>query len=146
MVGWASVDQEVFNTLDFWDIWNLKLSKTASRFEAGTPSRLSQVGARESMKLLLDFGMENVKKRIFKLTDHLIDSIKDLGLKLQTPEEEQYRSGIINFKIDEAQKVAERLEKKGIIVSARNHGIRVSPHFYNTEEEIDTLVKEVKDL
>lgn len=144
MVGWASVDQEVFNTLDFWDIWNLKLSKTASRFEAGTPSRLSQVGARESMKLLLDFGMENVKKRIFKLTDHLIGSVKDLGLKLQTPEEEQCRSGIVNFKIDKPQEMEKKLNKKGIIVSARNHGIRVSPHFYNTEEEIDKLVKEVK--
>jgi selenocysteine lyase/cysteine desulfurase len=144
MVGWASVDQQVFETLDFWDIWNLKLSKTASRFEVGTPSRLSQVGAKESMKLLLDFGMENVKKRIMKLTDHLIDSINDLGFELQTPEEEQCRSGIVNFKIGKAQKIAEKLGKKGIIVSARSHGIRVSPHFYNTEEEIDKLVKEIK--
>jgi len=144
MVGWASVDQEVFDTLDFWDIWNLKLSKTASRFEAGTPSRLSQIGARESMRLLLDFGMESVKKRILRLTDYLIGSVKDLGLELQTPEEEQYRSGIVNFKIDKAQKVAEKLEKKRIVVSARNHGIRVSPHFYNNEEEIDKLVEETK--
>lgn len=144
MVGWASVDQQVFDTVDFWGIWNLKLSKTASRFEAGTPSRLSQVGARESMKLLLDYGTENIKRRIHKLTDHLIDSVKNLGLKLQTPEEEQYRSGIVNFKIDKPQKVAEKLEKKGIVVSARTQGIRVSPHFYNTEEEIDKLVEEIK--
>jgi len=144
MVGWASVDQQVFDTVDFWDIWNLKLSKTASRFEAGTPSRLSQVGARESMKLLLDYGTENIKHRIHELTDHLIDSVKNLGLKLQTPEEEQYRSGIVNFKIDKPQKVTEKLAKEGIIVSARNHGIRVSPHFYNTEEEIDKLTEEIK--
>jgi selenocysteine lyase/cysteine desulfurase len=144
LVGWASVDQEIFETVDFWDIWNLKLSKTASRFEAGTPSRLSQVGARVAMKMLLDFGIENVKRRILTLTDHLIDSIKNLGLQLQTPEEEQYRSGIVNFKIDKPQNVAEKLSSKGIVVSARSHGIRVSPHFYNTEEEIDKLVKEIK--
>ena len=144
LVGWASVDQEIFETVDFWDIWNLKLSKTASRFEAGTPSRLSQVGARVAMKMLLDFGIENVKRRILTLTDHLIDSVKNLGLQLQTPEEEQYRSGIVNFKIDKPQNAAEKLSSKGIVVSARSHGIRVSPHFYNTEEEIDKLVKEIK--
>jgi cysteine desulfurase/selenocysteine lyase len=143
-VGWASVDQKIFKTTDFWDIWNLKLAKTASRFEIGSPSIPSIMGAREAMKLLLDFGIENVKKRIIKLTDHLINSVNDLGFELQTPEEEQYRSGIVNFKIDKAQKVAEKLEKKGIIVSARNHGIRASPHFYNTEEEIDKLIEEVK--
>lgn len=143
-VGWASVDQQIFETTDFWDIWNLKLSKTASRFEVGTPSRLSQVGARESMKLLLNYGVENIKRRIKKLTDHMIDSAKDLGLELQTPEEEQFRSGIVNFKIDRAQKVVDRLGKKGIIVSARSRGMRVSPHFYNTEEEIDKLMEEIK--
>ncbi len=143
-VGWASVNQEVFDTVDFWDIWNLKLSKTASRFEVGSPSFLSFVGARESMKTLLDFGIEKVKKRIFKLTDHLIDAVKDLGLKLQTPVDRHHRSGIVNFKINKPQKVTEALKKKGIIVSARSHGLRISPHFYNTEEEIDKLVEEIR--
>jgi selenocysteine lyase/cysteine desulfurase len=144
LVGWASVDQGIFETVDFWDIWNLKLSKTASRFEAGTPSRLSQVGARVAMKMLLDFGIENVRRRILKLTDRLMDLVKELRLQLQTPEEEQYRSGIVNFRIDKAQDVAQKLGSSGIVVSARSHGIRVSPHFYNTEEEIERLAKEIK--
>lgn len=44
-VGWASVKQEVFETLDFWDIWSLRLSENASRFEVGSPSTISFVGA-----------------------------------------------------------------------------------------------------
>ncbi|MGD0496380.1 MAG: aminotransferase class V-fold PLP-dependent enzyme [Candidatus Bathyarchaeia archaeon] len=145
-VGWASVKPEVFKTIDFWDIWSLKLSKTASRFEVGSPSTISLVGAAEAMKMLLNYGTENIKRRIIKLTDRLIDSVKDLGLELQTPEERQYRSGIVNFKIGKPQKVTDRLNKKGIVVSARAHGIRVSPHFYNTEEEIDKLIEEIKKL
>jgi len=143
-VGWASVKQEVFDTVDFWDIWNLSLSKTASRFEVGSPSIISFVGAAAAMKMLLGFGTENVKRRIMKLTDCLIDATKDLGLKLQTPEEKSCRSGIVNFKISKPQKLVEKLNKKGIAVSARSHGMRVSPHFYNTEEEIDRLMEEVK--
>ncbi|MGB8781216.1 MAG: aminotransferase class V-fold PLP-dependent enzyme [Candidatus Bathyarchaeia archaeon] len=145
-VGWASVRPEVFKTTDFWDIWNLKLSKTASRFEVGSPSTISFVGAAEAMKMLLNCGTENVKRIIIKLTDRLIDSVKDLGLELQTPEQKQCRSGIVNFKIGKPQKVTDRLNKKGIVVSARANGIRVSPHFYNTEEEIDKLIEEIKKL
>lgn len=145
-VGWASVKPEVFKTTDFWDIWNLKLSKTASRFEVGSPSTISFVGAAEAMKMLLNCGTENIKRIIIKLTDRLIYSVKDLGLELQTPEQRQCRSGIVNFKIGKPQKVTDRLNKKGIVVSARANGIRVSPHFYNTEEEIDKLIEEIKKL
>ena len=143
-VGWASVKQEMFDTADFYDIWNLNLSKTASRFEVGTPCTISFVGAAEAMKMLLHYGIENVRKRIMKLTDHLIEAVEDLGLKLQTPKEKQCRSGIVNFKINRPQKLVEKLEKKGIVVSVRANGIRVSPHYYNTEEEIDALTKETR--
>ena len=143
-VGWASVKQEIFETVDFWDIWSLRLSETASRFEVGTPSFLSFVGAAEAIKMLLSFGIENIEKRVLRLTDYLIEAVKALGLELQTPEEQQYRSGIVNFKVDKPKEVVEHLKRNNIVVSARARGIRVSPHFYNTEEEIDTLVNEIK--
>jgi selenocysteine lyase/cysteine desulfurase len=144
MVGWASVKQEIFNTTDFWDIWQMPYSDTASRFEVGSPSVISFIGAREAIKLLLNAGIENIEKRILTLTNHLIDSLVDSGFKLQTPLEPQYRSGIVNFKVAHPKETADKLAKKGIIISPRANGIRVSPHFYNTEEEIDGLVEEVK--
>jgi selenocysteine lyase/cysteine desulfurase len=143
-VGWASVKPEVFETIDFWDIWSLRLSETASRFEVGSPSFISFVGAAEALKMILNFGIENIEGRILKLTDYLIARIKNLGLKLFTPEEKQYRSGIVLFKIQKPQELVAKLRQKGIVVSARAHGIRVSPHFYNTEDEIDKLVEEIK--
>ena len=143
-VGWASVNQEIFETADFYDIWNLKLSKTASRFEVGSPGTMSFIGATEAMKMLLGVGTERIKTRIMKLTDRVVDSAKDLGLKLQTPEEKSSRSGIVNFKTSKPLKLVKRLRKQEIVVSARAQGIRVSPHYYNTEEEIDTLMEEVK--
>ncbi|MDH5459924.1 MAG: aminotransferase class V-fold PLP-dependent enzyme, partial [Candidatus Bathyarchaeota archaeon] len=143
-VGWASVKPEVFETIDFWDIYSLKLSETASRFEVGSPSFISLTGATEALKMLLNIGIEKIERRILKLTDRLIEAVKDFGLKLQAPEETQYRSGIVNFKIDRPQEVVEKLSRKGIVVSARARGMRVSPHFYNTKEEIDKLVEEIK--
>ncbi len=145
-VGWASVKQEVFDTVNFWDIWHLDLSPTASRFEFGSPSFISFLGAAEAMKMLLGFGMKNIERRIITLTDYLIDAIKGLDLKLQTPEEKQCRSGIINFKVDKPAEVIQRLSQKSIVVSARANGVRVSPHFYNTEKEIDKLIEEIKKI
>lgn len=142
--GWASVKQEIFNTTDFWEIWKLELSETATRFEVGSPSYISLVGAREALKLLLRVGISNIERRILGLTDRLIDSIRDMNLDLQTPEEKACRSGIVNFRVENPRQVAEELGRKGIIVSARSNGIRVSPHFYNTEEEIDALTDEIR--
>jgi cysteine desulfurase/selenocysteine lyase len=143
-IGWASVKPEVFETIDFWDIWTLKLSETAARFEVGCPSIYSLIGAIASLQLLLDVGISNIEKCVLALTSRLIEAVKERRLKLQTPEEQEYRSGIVNFLIDKPKRRVKRLSRKGIIVSARAHGIRVSPHFYNTEEEIDQLVKELK--
>lgn len=139
-VGWASVKQEIFETVDFWDIWSLRLSENASRFEVGTPSTVSFVGAAAALKMLLQFGIQNIENRVIKLTDSLIKSARASGFELQTPEEKPYRSGIVSIKTDNAQQIVDELRRKGIVVSARAHGIRVSPHFYNTEKEIDTLM------
>jgi selenocysteine lyase/cysteine desulfurase len=143
-VGWASVKPEVFETIDFWDIWSLRLSETASRFEVGSPSFISLMGAAEALKMLLNFGIKNIEERILKLTEYAIEAIKNLALELLTPEEKKYRSGIVLFKIHKPQELVTKLRQKGIVVSARAHGIRVSPHFYNTEDEIERLIEEVK--
>jgi len=142
-VGWASVKPEVFETIDLWDIWTLDLSETASRFEVGSPSIISFIGASAAIQLLLNVGMASIERRILHLTERLMDEMDQRGFTSQTPRDEECRSGITNFLIDRPEERVEQLLKKGIIVSARAHGIRVSPHFYNTEEEIDRFVTEL---
>ncbi len=143
-IGWASVKPEVFETVDFWDIWQLRLSDTASRFEVGSPSFISYVGASVSIQLLLNIGIKDISERILALTELLMNSVKALGFRLTTPYDGSCRSGIVHFFVDNAQRVAERLSKENIVVSARSRGLRVAPHFYNTEEEIELLINELK--
>ena len=143
-VGWASVEPGVFDTIEFWDMRRLRLSKTASRFEVGSPSFISFVGAAVSIQLLLSLGVENIQKHILDLTESLMNSVKDLDLQLTTPKDKDHRSGIVHFLIDGAQRRSERLREKGVIVSARSNGLRVAPHFYNTKEEIEHLIQELK--
>lgn len=78
---------------------------------------------------------------------YLLDELERLGLHVQTPAKRvEQRSGIVNFKINNPKEVTEKLRKKGIVVSARANGIRVSPHYYNTEQEIDRFMNEIKAL
>ena len=145
-IGWASVKPEVFDTIDFWEIRNLDLSETASRYEVGCPSFISYAGADVALRLLLDVGIPEIHARIISLTQQLMDSVEDLGFLITTPRTSSHRSGILHFLIDEAQKKAEQLKDQGIIVSARSNGIRVAPHFYNTEEELRRFVEALTKL
>jgi selenocysteine lyase/cysteine desulfurase len=145
-IGWASVKPEVFETIDFWEIKELQLSESASRFEVGSPSFISFVGADAAIKLLLDMNIDTIHKRVLSLTDMLIDSLKNSGFNLTTPEDTKHRSGIIHFTTDKAEDKAKRLARKQIIISARSHGLRVAPHFYNSEEEIDHFIRELTSL
>lgn len=144
--GWASVRSQVFDTIDFWDIRRLQLSPTASRFEIGSPSFVSFVGAAVAIQLLLDIGIKRIQRRVLGLTDLLINSVRDLGFQLTTPEDRECRSGIVHFLADKPQEKEEKLRRNGIIISARSNGLRVAPHFYNTEEEIELLIRTLKDI
>ena len=145
-IGWASVNPEVFETIEFWEIKQLNLSSTASRYEVGSPSFCCFAGAAVAIKFLLDIGINSIQSRILSLTELLMDSIEDAGFQLTSPREQQHRSGIVHFLVDRAQEKADKLKSKGIIVSARSNGLRVSPHFYNTEKEIERLVQELNAI
>jgi selenocysteine lyase/cysteine desulfurase len=145
-VGWASVKPEVFETVELWNNRELRFSETASRFETGEPSVVSYVGATAALRLILQVGSSEVERRVLGLTGHLIKRLKEYGFRLQTPEAVEHRSGIVNFRVDKPAEKVEKLREKGIIVSARMNGVRVSPHFYSMEEELERLVEEVEKL
>jgi selenocysteine lyase/cysteine desulfurase len=83
------------------------------------------------------------------LTDYLIEKLHNLGLEVLSPvENRKYRSQIVLFKPkrNPVNLVGELEQKHKIVLSARGNGIRVSPHFYNNEDDIDKLVKVLKKL
>jgi selenocysteine lyase/cysteine desulfurase len=144
-VGWASADQNVFRTVDLWDNRRLVLSRTASRFEIGTLSAPSFVGAAAALRLILDYGIERIENCILELTDYLLNRLGEEGFSIQTPKEPHNRSGIVNFRVPEPQKTVAELQRRGVIVSARMNGIRVSPHFYNTQEDIERFLTRLRE-
>ena len=128
----------------------LDVSNTATRFELGTPHFPNIIALNAAIKYISKIGINQIERRILNITDYLIDKLQNLNLQILSPiEEKKYRSGIIVFKPNERKPldiVIELEKKKKIIVSARGNGIRVSPHFYNNEDDIDKLVSALKGL
>lgn len=130
-----------------WDVTKLNLWSDARKYQVGSIADMIYYATRPCMNLLLDYGMDKVEKRIFQLRNYLIEQVMNLGSKfgLNTPIDVG-PSGIVNVKVPNDSLAVEKLKEKKIAVSARGGGLRVSPHFYNTEEEIDYFIKTLKEI
>ena len=128
---------------------DLDISDTAARFEIGTPHFANIIALNTSIKYISRIGINQIERRILSITDYLIDKLQNLDLEILSPiEDKKYRSGIVVFKSNKRKKpidiVTELQKRERIILSARGKDIRVSPHFYNNEEDIDRLVAALK--
>jgi selenocysteine lyase/cysteine desulfurase len=127
----------------------INMSKDASKFELGTPNFQNIFSLNAAIKYLSRIGIHQIERRLLYLADYLIDKIQNIGLEILSPiEEKKYRSQIIVFKPkgDPINLVTELEKKHKIVVSARGKGIRVSPHFYNNEDDIDKLISILSKL
>ena len=138
-VGWHSVD----DASDYLPYHFDKMRKDAKKFEEGSPNLLGTFALNESLRLLLDTGIKPVGERILQLTDMLAGGLEDLGYKILSPRGEGEKSGILIFSSGNPEKDArlfDYLSGKNVFAAPRGGGIRFSPHFYNSEEEVRTVL------
>ena len=135
LVGWRSVRNE----FDF-DHPDFRLKSDTSRFEEGSTNVLGVIGLGAAFELLFEVGIENIEARVLALGDVIIKEAGKRGYTLYTPGAREERGGNITFSGGfDPVAAREALSKQGIMVNARGGGLRVSPHFYNTEREIARL-------
>lgn len=125
----------------------LEYYQDARRFETGSIAYSLFYGWSAGLEIIEEIGVENIYKRIIMLTDRLISGLQIKNIKIVTPVENiSERSSIILFTLGSSQAnkiLYEKLLTKDIIVTLRDGLIRVSPSFFNTEEEIDVFLKNI---
>jgi selenocysteine lyase/cysteine desulfurase len=137
-VGWNSVvNYADFSSIDFY------LKPHAGRWEGGTVNVGGIVGLGESIQLLIDAGIDLVRDRVLELTGFLCDRVRSAGAEVfssRTPGEE---SGIVSLLTPgrDPKELMRRCKDAGVIVNVRAGRLRVSPHAYNTLEELDRFVE-----
>ena len=141
-VGWLSVKDE-WNLLDY----KLELKENASRFHLGTNSVIGIFALAQSLELFEEYGIENIEKNNLSNTKYFIEKLSEEGFDpVLKGEDENHLAGITTIKIDKAEEVHKALTQSKIDCAIREGKIRFSPHFYNTNEEIDSVVNKLVEL
>lgn len=139
-IGWRSV-QTIFHNERFERYY---LNHDATKFELGFNNYPAIYALKSSTDFLLEIGIENIEKRVLRLGGELIRQLKGTGWKLLTPEDEEKRAGNISVVSKHGEKIMEYLISKDVMVWGGDGRLRFSVNFYNTEDEINNLVHELK--
>ena len=144
-IGGESAIIEAENNLIFKDL--------PDKFQTGFRNYVGIVGLESSAKYLLNFGMENIRKKNQYLSNLFREELAKIPkIILYGPEDPSQRTSIVSFNIEglDPQKIVDKLEQKNIILAVREtletKIIRVSPHFFNTDLEILQVIDEIKKL
>jgi len=137
-VGWHMFDQPWKFERSHWEP-----ALSAKRFEAGSPNTMGQAAFDASVRLLLEYGMLNVGRRVLANTDHLVRSLEKLpGVQLSSSTTPERQSGIVCFKHDRiaTPELHRQLTLSGVSCVIRRSSIRLSPHFYQGESQMEAFL------
>ncbi len=137
-VGWLGVK----NPMDF-GTYKLDFRDDARRFDGGSYNLAGIWALGATIDWMLEIGVDKIWERISMLTERLVKGVKAKGYRIVSPREAHETSGIVTFvssQHDHEKIVNHLLKEYKTVIAARLGRLRVSPHFYNTEDEVDQLI------
>ena len=141
--GWNSVAHR-----DDFDRLELDLDPTARRFEGGTHNYTGIATMGASVDLLLDAGLPEVWRHVDDLCTHAREQLTDLGARIVTTPDPDHRAGILTFRLDGPIGVDlwRHLEDNHVVCAPRGGGIRLSPHGWNSTDDLDRVSEVLRAL
>jgi selenocysteine lyase/cysteine desulfurase len=147
-VGWQGIQGNIFERrargeqLFGTPLETSEPSSSAARFEWGTWSPIAIKGVREALRFVLRSNQAARYSTIAKRKEQVYEGLHKLRMEIITPEQSIHQgSGIVAFKIKDDKEFASKLARKNVIVAANFGRIVVSPHFYNSQAEVDRFLK-----
>ncbi len=117
---------------------------SARRFEMGTPPVPNCYAAEAGLQILAEIGLPAIENRIVELTAAIISEAKAAGYALAVPDDAERHGALITLRTHDEKALVASLEDEGIVTSCRFGNLRISPHFYNNHDDIDTLFRALK--
>ncbi len=132
-VGWFSHE----NPFEF-DIRSFRFASGVLRFWGGTPSVTPYVLAANSIQLLLGIGIDTVRRHNVMLCRQLIEGLDEQQVRSPLNDEQRGGTVVLHFG-EQHEAILQRLRDANVRFDSRSTGIRLSPHIYNTRDEIDAV-------
>jgi selenocysteine lyase/cysteine desulfurase len=121
----------------------LTLKPTAARYEGGTQNMAGFLGLAASLELLLQLGIADIAERVLEITDFACERLKAIGANIVSSRTGDERSGIVSFEMpgQNPQALRDHLLSRGVALGCRAGRLRISPHAYVNEADVDRLVE-----
>ena len=134
--GWFA-DRDIFEM----DHRDYSPSATASRFQSGTPPVPAIYAGIAGMELMEEIGLAETREHVLGLHSRLLEGLDGLGARVVTPRRPERRGALLCVASTDAAALVEALERDGIVTSSRDGNLRISPHAYNSAEDVDVVVE-----
>lgn len=125
----------------------IAFAENAFRFLNGTPNVPALYAARSGYEIVLEIGIERIRAKSLRQTERLIDLATEAGFTVRSPRSLEERGGTVVLDIPNGLAITNELLRREFLVDFRpGAGIRVSPHFYTKDEELDLLMAEIQRI
>ena len=141
VIGWRS--HHDWRNVDNLHHGSPEFSSTAEKYEGGGLPSALLYAMQASVEMLSSIGMDVVEERVLQLAALVRDQLRELGASV---EESNSQIVAARFTGGDVSAMARALKEKRVLVAARHGYLRVSPHFYNNEEDVEVLVREIRKL
>ena len=128
-------------------VGEMEFTSESYRFMTGTSQIPVFYAAEPGLDIINQAGVEAIRERSLQLTRRLMDGAKAKGWRVHTPEADHERGGTVTLDVPNGYEVMQELVRRDFLVDYRpKAGVRCSPHFYNTEDEIDRTLAEIESI
>ena len=119
----------------------------AYRFLNGTPHIPALYACQPGLAILNEVGAKAIREKSLRMTTRVLQGAKARGWRVNTAEDSSERAGTVSVECPHAMEVSRELLARGILIDYRpKAGIRISPHFYNREEECDFALSQIEEI
>ena len=145
VVGW-------FGTKDFFgfDRTALRLRDDARRFETGTLTLPQAWTAAAGLEIVLEVGVDAIRARNQELTEGIVERADEAGIEVQSPRDRSRRGGLVRLGIpggpERAKEILHALFERDVVLDKRGAALRVSPHFFHDENDLDRCFLALSEL
>ncbi|WP_396626154.1 aminotransferase class V-fold PLP-dependent enzyme [Luteitalea sp.] len=118
-----------------------------ARFASGTPNVSAWMIAQAGYRIVNEVGVPAIRAKSLRQTRRIMDHAASRGWRVRTPQDDAWRGGTVTLDVPDSARVAAELIARGVIIDHRpNAGIRMAPHFYTTDDEIEAALAAMDEL